>query len=242
MAGLSLEFLLRGPQGHRCPSRVTPWAVLWGHPQSNPLSNPMPFHWTRPCKHECLSGAKHAAVPLPLCCLSAFFLLLGLLLITGLPPPTPGSQRVFYFCNLKMNKESVFSSLMHKMNFLNSSSSRKRSCWVSPVCVSVYTRLRNSVCTHRCRAPSLRKPLLLLRVSSDTEVAMVSISVLLVVLGKKHPKWAYCNLENSLGTFKALDQNIHFFKRRQWQHIGCHFLNTSLWKDSSISGSLFLFS
>ena len=73
---------------------------------------------------------------------------------------------------------------------------------MSPVRVSVYTRLRNSIYTHRCRAPSLRKPLLLLRVSSDIEVAMVSISVLLIVLGEKHPKWAYCNLENSLGTLK----------------------------------------
>ena len=64
-----------------------------------------------------------------------FPLLLDLLLIIELSPPIPGNQHLFYFSNLKMNKESIFSSTMHKVNFLNSSSSRETKCWVSPVCV-----------------------------------------------------------------------------------------------------------
>ena len=64
-----------------------------------------------------------------------FPLLLDLLLIIELSPPIPGNQHVFYFSNLKMNKEFIFSSMMHTVNFLNSSSSRKTKCWVSPVCV-----------------------------------------------------------------------------------------------------------
>lgn len=49
-------------------------------------------------------------------------------------------------------------------------------------------------------------------VRRDVKVAMVIISVSLIVWREKStPNGHICNLEESLGTFKALDHNAHFF-------------------------------
>ena len=146
-----------------------------------------------------------------------FPLLLDLLLIIELSPPIPGNPCLFYFSNLKINKVSIFSSMMHKLNFLNSSSSRKTTCWVSPVCV--YTHLRNSIYIHRLQGLLSQEGFVPFTCIKWYKHCMVSISISFMVWGEKHPKWVYCNLDNSLGTFpcsqvlfKALDCNIHFFK------------------------------
>lgn len=58
------------------------------------------------------------------------------------------------------------------------------------------------------------------RTSSDVKITMIYHlcfvdGVCMWGVGGEYPQWAYEDLEESLGTFKALDYNVHFFRCHQ---------------------------
>lgn len=142
--GLFLEFLFWGWQGRGCPqsspSHVAPWAALWGFPRGNSISHPTPSVYREPTNHERLSGTKHGAH-------STRYLFFSCTWSSNYWAITSysRSQCLFYFSNLKISKESIFSGLLHKTNFLNPSSSKKWSRWMSPI-LSVYTPHKQHIC------------------------------------------------------------------------------------------------
>lgn len=120
------------------------------------------------------------------------------------------SQCLFYFSNLKMSKEFIFSCPMPTMNFLNSSSERKRSCRLRTIvrlCTSYQQHAHTQV---RCPFFSQEHYAPRMCVKGCKGRDGYHLCFIDSAEGEKHPKWAYCNLEESLSTFKALDHKAHF--------------------------------